>query len=177
MSELLTDARQPRRYIAQGEYATGDRPDEVIATVLGSCVAVCLFDPERGAGGMNHILLPDIDGADGRRTLFGAHAMELLINDLLKLGCRKSSLRGKLFGGARMIATLGRAGAMNGEFADRYLASEGIPVESRSIGGTLARRVEFWPSTGRARMRFIEDQSVEVEVQPKSTAGNAVELF
>lgn len=177
MSEQMTDARLPRRYIAQGEYATGDRPDDVIATVLGSCVAVCLFDPERGAGGMNHILLPDLEGSDGRRTLFGAHAMELLINDLLKLGCRKQALRGKLFGGARMIASLGRAGAMNGEFADRYLASEGIPVESRSLGGTLARRVEFWPASGRARMRFIEDQSVEVEARPRPPAGNAVELF
>lgn len=173
----MTDARQPRRYIAQGEYATGDSPEDVIATVLGSCVAVCLFDLDRGAGGMNHILLPDLDGAEGRRTLFGAHAMELLINDLLKVGCRKSNLRGKVFGGARMIASLGRAGAMNGEFADRYLASEGIPIESRSLGGTLARRVEFWPASGRARMRFIEDQAVEVEVRPRAPAGNAVELF
>lgn len=177
MAEQMMEARQPRRYIAQGEYATGDDPEEVIATVLGSCVAVCLFDPVRGAGGMNHILLPDIEGSDGRRTLFGAHAMELLINDLLKMGCRKSDLRGKVFGGARMIASLGRAGALNGEFVDRFLASEGIPVDSRSLGGTLARRVEFWPASGRARMRFIDDQPVELEVRPRPTSGNAVELF
>jgi len=177
VAEQIADARQPRRYIAQGEYATGEGPDDVIATVLGSCVAVCLFDPVRGAGGMNHILLPDLDGSDGRRTLFGAHAMELLINDLLKMGCRKTDLRGKLFGGARMIAMLGRAGAMNGEFADRFLAAEGIPVDSRSLGGSLARRVEFWPASGRARMRFIEDQAVEAPVRPQPSSGNAVELF
>lgn len=177
MTATGLDPRAPRRYIAQGEYATSTDPDAVIATVLGSCVAVCLYDPDRRGGGMNHILLPDFEGSDGRRTLFGAHSMEVLINELLKLGCRKSALRAKLFGGARMIASLGRAGQMNSDFVDRYLAAEGIPVDSRSLGGAMARRVEFWPALGRARMRFIEDQEPIEEVQPRRPAGNEVELF
>jgi chemotaxis protein CheD len=171
------DQRVPRRYIAQGEYAIGVQQDEVIATVLGSCVAVCLYDADRRMGGMNHILLPAGDSADDRRMLFGAHSMEVLINELMKRGASRQTLRAKIFGGACMIDTLGRAGQMNGEFAERYLQSEGIPVESRSLGGALARRVEFWPATGRARMRFIEDVAVLDERHQKPPQSNGVELF
>lgn len=171
------DPRTPRRYIAQGEYAIGQGRDQVIATVLGSCVAVCLFDAERSVGGMNHILLPEGDSIDDRRTLFGSHSMEVLINELMKVGAPRSALRAKIFGGARMIDTLGRAGQMNSDFAERYLRSEGIEIESRSLGGTLARRVEFWPASGRARMRFIEDLAGLDERNRKPPEPNGVELF
>lgn len=177
MSTAGEETRVPRKYIAQGEYAIGSQHDEVIATVLGSCVAVCLYDAAKGIGGMNHILLPEGDPSDNRRTLFGAHSMEVLINELMKVGAVRATLRAKVFGGARMIDTLGRAGQMNGDFAERYLQSEGITIESRSLGGTLARRVEFWPATGRARMRFIEDIAALEERNRKPPQPNGVELF
>lgn len=171
------DPRTARRYISQGEYAIGSDSDEVIATVLGSCVAVCLYDPERAVGGMNHILLPEGESIEDRRTLFGAHSMEVLINELMKSGARRTLLRAKFFGGARMIDSIGRAGQLNAEFAGRYLQSEGIAVEASSIGGTLARRVEFWPASGRARMRFIDDLAILDERGPKLPKPNGVELF
>lgn len=171
------DTRSLRRYIAQGEYAIGLHRDEVIATVLGSCVSVCLYDAFRSVGGMNHILLPDGESPDNRRTLFGAHSMEVLINELMKTGAQRSTLRAKLFGGARMIDLLGRAGQLNGDFAERYLQAEGIEIESRSLGGNRARRVEFWPSTGRARMRFIDDHAGLEEQARKPPQPNGVELF
>jgi len=171
------EPRTTRRYISQGEYAIGSNRDEVIATVLGSCVAVCLFDAGQSVGGMNHILLPKADSAEDRRTLFGAHSMEVLINELMKTGAQRSTLRAKVFGGARMIDSIGRAGQLNGDFAERYLRSEGIEIEARSIGGSLARRVEFWPASGRARMRFIDDLAILEERGTKLPQPNGVELF
>jgi len=174
---------QPRRkhHVIQGEHAVSGDADTVLTTVLGSCVAACLHDPVRGVGGMNHFLLAD--GADGETVAeeamrYGAYAMEVLINDLMKQGARRERLEAKLFGGAKMIETLHDVGSANAEFARRFLGDEGIPLVSASLGGRRARRVEFWPATGRARQRAVED-SMEMPA-PKGPApafGNDVELF
>ena len=144
--------------MVQGEhYVTGD-PEVTLTTILGSCVAVCLWDPERGVGGMNHFLLPEgkAEGAnEGRR--YGAFAMELLINELLRLGARRERLQAKLFGGARMFSGLSDVGASNVAFAERFMRDEGIPVMGTSLGGFGARRIQFWPTTGRAQQKTVTD--------------------
>lgn len=83
--------------------------------------------------------------------------MELLINGILKLGARRESLQAKLFGGAEMISGLSDIGGKNVAFAARYLEKEGIPNLGGSVGGALARRLQFWPATGRARQLFATD--------------------
>ena len=86
-------------YIVQGEYRVSRDPSEVLSTVLGSCVAVCLWDPAAKVGGMNHFLLPAAPGqGDAKMLRYGAHAMEVLINEVLKLGARRKALQAKLFG-------------------------------------------------------------------------------
>ncbi|MGR3272757.1 chemotaxis protein CheD [Thalassococcus profundi] len=144
--------------VLQGDFAITDSPDEVLSTVLGSCVAVCLFDPVRRIGGMNHFLLPSRDGAAGDDIRYGAYAMELLVNGLLRQGADRTRLAAKVFGGASMNARLRDIGAMNGAFALKFLADEGIPCLSQSLGGTLARRIRFWPVTGQARQLLVPDQ-------------------
>ena len=149
-----------RVHVGQGEhYVTSDR-DVVLSTVLGSCVAMCLRDPVAGVGGMNHFLLPEGAGAGtdaGRR--YGAYAMELLINDVLKAGGRRDRLEAKLFGGARMFGGLSDVGASNAAFAEKFLRDEGIPVVGSSLGGLAARRVQYWPTTGRAQQRTVTDNA------------------
>jgi len=164
------------RHIGQGEFATGDGSGAAIATILGSCVATCLFDRGAGLGGMNHFLLPEGGGSAIQPSSFGTHAMELLINALIKQGAIRSRLEAKVFGGARMIKGLSDIGARNAEFVRDFLRREGIACVAQSLGGTSARRVEFWPETGRARQRMVAQTPVP-EMPVKVEASSDVELF
>lgn len=169
-------------HVIQGEHAVSSSADALMTTVLGSCVAACLHDPVAGVGGMNHFLLAE--GVDGERfkeeqMRYGAYAMEVLINGLMKLGARRERLEAKLFGGAKLFDQLSDVGAANAAFARRFLQDEGIPIVAASLGGRRARRVEFWPGSGRARQREV-DQAPElppVNRRPAAPADGGVELF
>ena len=156
--ENVSNRPGKRVHVVQGEHHVSSDPDVMLTTILGSCVAVCLRDTEVGFGGMNHFLLPEgkAEGLDeGRR--YGAFAMELLINELLRNGGRRERMEAKLFGGARMFGGLSDVGASNAAFAEKFLRDEGIPVVGGSLGGFGARRVQYWPSTGRAQQRTVTD--------------------
>jgi len=145
-----------------GEYFC-TREDRVLSTVLGSCVAVALFDPGSGIGGLNHFMLPgSVDTAgpllsDSAR--YGMNAMELLINDMLKTGVRKQDLRAKVFGAASLLefsgGTAGRISESNIRFTFSYLKAEGIPVLSRDVGGDLPREIFFFSRTGKVLLKRI----------------------
>ncbi|MFZ0267830.1 chemotaxis protein CheD [Caulobacter sp.] len=155
-------------HVTQGESHVSADPSVVMTTVLGSCIAACLRDPTTGIGGMNHFLLPDSgdrskDGGDAVR--YGAYAMELLINGLLKKGARRDRLEAKIFGGGKLFDGLSDVGASNAAFAERFLRDEGIPIVSSSTGGLSARRVEFWPASGRVRQRLVAVDNAPVEVR------------
>ena len=131
-----------------------------ITTLLGSCVAACLYDPVAKIGGMNHILLPGTmqAGDEGLATRYGVHAMELLINRIMKLGGSKQNLRAKVFGGAKMLSFAPGVidiAAMNSEFILEFLKRERIPLEAYSLGGTSAVTVWFEPITGKVQIRRI----------------------
>jgi chemotaxis protein CheD len=148
-----------KMHVIQGEHAVSRDQNVVMTTLLGSCIAVCLHDPVAGVGGMNHFLLAETN--DGVRfedaaMRYGAYAMEVLINDLMKMGASRDRLEAKIFGGAKMFEALNDVGVGNAAFAKRFLQDEGIPVTGVSVGGRRARRVEFWPVTGRARQREVE---------------------
>ena len=154
-------------YLVQGEFRVSCDAQESLSTVLGSCVAVCLWDPGGRMGGMNHFLLPAAPGqADAKTLRYGAHAMEMLINELLKLGARRRALQAKLFGGANVTDVLGPIGQSNADFAVNYLRTEDIPCIAKSLGGTQARRIVFRPSTGHVRQLIIQDAAPEVRPAP-----------
>ena len=168
-----------RIHVVQGEHHISSDPDVILTTILGSCVAVCMRDPKTGVGGMNHFLLPSgkAEGLDeGRR--YGAYAMELLINELLRSGARRDRLEAKLFGGARMFGGLSDVGASNAAFARQFLKTENIPCVAESLGGQQARRITFHPATGRARQLLIPNEQVdEARPPPKPAPKTSVELF
>ena len=165
-------------HITQGEWAVGSREDQVISTILGSCVSCCLWDPVAGVGGMNHMLLTISTAGSDPCNLAGINAMELLINDILKQGGRRDRLRAKAFGGARMVEGLSGIGQANCDFTLDFLAREGIHCEGQSLGGDTARHVMFWPATGRALLKVRTDQVIAEErpMEPQ-TEGNDLELF
>ncbi|AJY31827.1 cheD chemotactic sensory transduction family protein [Burkholderia thailandensis 34] len=129
--------------------------DVMLATVLGSCVSVCMFDSAARVGGMNHFMLPGSgNGArnDSLSSLYGVNAMELLINGLLRRGALKWRLRAKLFGGGCVMQSLSdtRIGERNAAFVRAYLDAEGIRSVGGDMLGTRPRRVCYFPTTGRA---------------------------
>mgnify|MGYP000256457851 CR=1 FL=1 len=166
-------------HVIQGEYRVSDDPGIVLTTILGSCVATCLCDPVARVGGINHFLLPDGNGGDGLGFRYGLLAMELLINGLLKSGADKARLQAKLFGGARMNNSLVRIGDANAAFAREFLKAEGIRCQSESLGGTLARRIRYVPTTGAAQQMMLSDQDDPVPSQRRTrpAASDDVTLF
>lgn len=154
-------------YVLQGEYRVSRDPDAVLSTILGSCVAVCLWDDKAGVGGMNHFLLPFGPKASvAMPERYGVHAMETLINALLKEGARRAHLQAKLFGGARLSTTLSDIGQSNARFAREFLATEDLPCRAESLGGTSARRVLFRPATGQARQLLVPETNVDAAPSP-----------
>jgi chemotaxis receptor (MCP) glutamine deamidase CheD len=142
--------------VATGDVATSKKP-VVMRTILGSCVAVCLYDPSVPAGGMNHILLPG-SYLDGRCTRLGVYAMELLINELMKLGGDRRRFVAKAFGGANVMRGLKTAtiGDDNAEFVRKFLAAERIPMVAERLGGNHAVEISFSTDSGKAVVRSVD---------------------
>jgi len=129
----------------------------LLQTLLGSCVAVCLRDPVTRAGGMNHILLPG-KCDDNQPSRCGVHAMELLINAVMKEGGDRRRLVAKVFGGGNVIASLQSPtiGELNAAFIREFLATEGIPLVAQRLGGTHAVQVHFRTDTGKAILHSVD---------------------
>ncbi len=170
---MTSEAVARRVHVIQGEYKVINDPAVVLTTILGSCVAACMRDPVIGVGGMNHFLLPgsaETMASGGDATRYGVHLMELLINGLLKQGARRDRLEAKIFGGARTIARFSNVGEQNAMFARRFLLDEGIKIVGESTGGEHGRKLEYWPSSGRARqyaLTGVETQkTVALEQRP-----------
>jgi chemotaxis protein CheD len=146
-----------------GEYfATGS--DMLLVTVLGSCVSLCLRDRDSGFGGMNHFMLPEGQGESAR---YGAYAMEVLINEILKRGGRRERLEAKLFGGGAVLADLTslNVGERNSAFALDYLKTEGIPVSAQDLLGAWPRKVYYFPASGRVRLKTLRERHNETIVR------------
>jgi chemotaxis protein CheD len=169
--------------IVQGEHAVSRDPETIFSTVLGSCVSACLHDPVALAGGMNHFLLPGEQASRKGREIerYGVYLMEVLINDLMKIGARRERLQAKLFGGANMVRGLSDVGAQNAEFARRFLRHEGIKIVGEDLGGARARRVQFQPVSGRARQIYVAPGpnfvAAEVANSGAIQTGGDIELF
>lgn len=153
--------------VVQGDFAVSDDPSVIMSTVLGSCVAMCLFDAANHVGGMNHFLLPTSSRAESDDLKYGINAIELLINRLLKSGAARCNLQAKLFGGARMTDHSRGIGAENAAFAKDFLEREGIACVSSSLGGEQARRVQFVPTTGAARQLQITGMALDEVIRPR----------
>jgi len=145
-------------------YVTTD--DELITTVLGSCVSACIRDAVVGIGGMNHFMLPETsqsrlrsrdESVVGTALRYGNYAMEHLINTILQYGGKRKNLEVKLFGGGKIIATLGDVGSRNIQFVLDYVDTEALKLISQDLGDIYPRKVNFFPKSGRVRMKKIKD--------------------
>lgn len=143
-----------------GEVAASQSPI-VLDTLLGSCVAACLYDPVLRAGGINHILLPNC-GVGDRSPRCGVHAMELLINELMKLGGDRRRFVAKAFGGANVLKGIRMLpiGERNVKFVREFLAAEKIPLVGERLGGAHAIHLYFRTDTGKATVHTVDGSSL-----------------
>jgi chemotaxis protein CheD len=155
--------------ILPGEFYV-TREDEVIETVLGSCVAACIRNPRLSIGGMNHFMLPrpGNSGNDawekvaGRATRYGSASMEQLINSVLSAGGTRQELEVKIFGGGRVVAKLSDIGARNLEFVREFLRQEGLKVAAEDSGDICSRHVQYFPRSGRVRVRHLSARAAQL---------------
>ncbi len=166
--------------VIQGDYAVSEDPEVMMTTILGSCVSVCLFDSVRKIGGMNHFLLPGYCDSSSGTMSCGLNMMELLINALQRKGAARNRLQAKLFGGSNMNEGLTDIGMQNADFARDFLRHEGIPMIGESLGGNFARRIRYWPVTGKARQMEVtayEKIPVVQAVEKPGVTSSDVEFF
>jgi len=170
------------------------RSGPVLKTLLGSCVSACLFDPVSRVAGMNHILLStkaDIKSFDSSAR-YGIHAMEILINEMLKLGAKRSRLQAKAFGGGNVLVTTNNEnspGQRNVEFLLDYLRFEKIPLLAYDFGGPWTRVLQFQTDSfevfvkkteNRLRGETINEESrlqTQISKKPEEDEGGEITLF
>ena len=162
-------------------YVTNDR-NEMLTTILGSCISACIRDPVAGIGGMNHFLLPGDAGgvptADAAR--YGTYAMESLINTIIKMGGRKDRLEIKVFGGGNVISSSAKIGSKNAQFIRDFLMKEGYHIASSDLEGDQPRRVHYYPATGKVMLKKLQrgdnpGLAKEEESYRKSIAAKPIE--
>jgi chemotaxis protein CheD len=174
-----------------GEYYVTDK-DMLLVTVLGSCVAACIRDSQSGIGGMNHFMLPE-NGLDANAPVnssarYGIYAMEILINQLLKLGACRSNLEAKVFGGGNVLdgLTVANVGQRNADFVLEFLATEQIRVVAQDLVDIYPRKVYFFPRSSQVlvkKLRKVHSNTVSEREQEygkrlrQSNLGGDVELF
>lgn len=148
--------------ILPGEYYVTGR-DMVLVTVLGSCVSVCLRDKLSGIGGMNHFMLPDSsaerDSPASASARYGAYAMEVLVNGLIKLGAHRTLFEAKVFGGGNVLPgmTVSNIGQRNADFALHFLSVEKIRVVARDLIDIYPRKVYYFPKSGKVLVKKLRN--------------------
>jgi chemotaxis protein CheD len=176
--------------VLPGECYVTPSPDELLVTVLGSCVSACIRDPRTGLGGMNHFMLPTGKaggwGDELHSMRYGNFAMEKLINELLKRGCPRSEMEIKVFGGGNVIDSNNAIGSKNAEFVLSFLKNEGLKWAAEDLGGQYPRRIQYSPANGRVTRKFLGGGDREIIARnelefadtlgKKETAGD-IQLF
>ena len=161
--------------------------DMMVMTVLGSCIAACIYDPRVRVGGMNHFMLPDGGTDAGGR--YGSYAMELLINEMMKLGARRETMQAKVFGGGQVMHTFTtmNVGERNTQFVLDYLQTERIAVISKDVLDIHPRKVCYFPASGKAMVKRLahshpetletQERKSSASVVAKAVSGGSVDLF
>lgn len=155
----MTD--QSKIFIYPGKLYSSKSPI-LLSTILGSCVAVCLYDDVKKVGGMNHYMLPLWNGEGLASPKYGNVAIEALITKMLFFGCKKRNIKAKIFGGASVIKTnhdLYNIGERNIQLAERILEKENIKIVAKSVGGFHGRKILMNTENFQVRQKFIEKKN------------------
>lgn len=149
------------KYINIGEFYIGIDPTEV-HTIVGSCIAVCLYDRFKKIGGMNHYLIPLWNGNGAQSPKYGNIAIRKLVEGMLESGCRVENLEAKIFGGGNVIDTVSLESMLVGKknivIAQKLLNEYRIPITARDVGGDMGRRIVLESQTGKVMLNYIHKE-------------------
>jgi len=175
--------------ILPGEYYVTSN-QEVVTTVLGSCISVCVYDPVNSIGGMNHFMLPsgtsdnDIMSQSFR---YGDVAMEKLVNVILRHGGNKAELIFKAFGGGQIIKNMTSIGQRNISFLHKFMTMEGYKLSASDLGGPHPRKVVFNPLDGKVKLKRLQhmhndtilerENRYETEISSQEEVTGEIDLF
>ncbi len=169
--------------ILPGEYYV-TLSGEAVATVLGSCISACIRDRQLGIGGMNHFMLPANRGSTsgGSQMLpsdanrYGNHAMESLINDILKSGGRREHLEVKIVGGGRILENMTNIGQMNIDFVRTYIKTERLQLIGEDVGDIFPRKVIYFPAEGTVRVKKLRTLHNSTIIERETNYQHALEV-
>jgi chemotaxis protein CheD len=154
---------RPLAKLLPGEYYVTTH-DEIIFTVLGSCVSACVRDRKLGIGGMNHFMLPQDrsggtsnwgEGSVSSATRYGNVAMDRLVSDILSLGGHREDLEFKVMGGGKVLDMALDVGGHNVQFIRDYMRREGFQIMAEDLGHDFARKLYYSPKNGKARVKRL----------------------
>lgn len=151
---------RPKHFLYPGAIYINPEP-YLITTILGSCIAVCLYDPVLKIGGMNHYMLPLWNGQGLASPRYGNFAIKKLIDNIESLGSSRKNIRAKIFGGAEIISTnvsQFMIGERNISIAKELLHEENIPIIASSVGGKYGRKIIFDTYSGEVRQKYVGSQ-------------------
>ena len=154
---MLSKEEISKHYLMSSNLFASDQP-YLIDTLLGSCVAVCLWDLNLKIGGVNHYMLPFWNGEGLASPKYGNIAIEKLLEKMLSLGCRQSSLVAKVFGGAHQFEQGDlriQVGDRNIHVAQSMLDDLRIPIVSSDLGGEKGGKIRFYTITGEVWMKYL----------------------
>lgn len=141
-----------------GLYITNN--DELISTVLGSCISVCVRDTVNGIAAMNHFMVPDMSHENSQESneelfRYGRYSMDYMLKQLYSLGAVTNMLEVKVFGGGAIISSVGDVGNDNINFINRYLINHQLISTNQDMGGELPRKVKFFVKTGKVYVKHM----------------------
>ena len=164
--------------ILPGEYYVTGR-DMLLVTVLGSCVSACIRDTKLGIGGMNHFMLPEGDPHNplSESARYGGYAMEVLLNQLIKMGASRNRLEAKVFGGGAVMRgfTLHNVGERNSDFVQEYLSAEHIRIVAQDLRDIYPRKVYYFPYTGRVLVKKLKQVHNNTILQREAEYGSRLQ--
>lgn len=143
--------------LRMGEHFVSSSKD-VVSTVLGSCISVCLYDEESNINGMNHFMLPK-QGYDRKHNSsfsYGEHSLPHLISHMIDMGANKESIKAKIFGGSRILSTKESIGQKNIDFIKEFLKGHNIPIVNEDIGGKVGRHIYFDTNTKKVFVKNLK---------------------
>ena len=140
------------------------KQEYVVTTILGSCVAICLWDKYINMGGINHFMLPLWKGNGLASPRYGNIAIERIIKKMISMGSKQENLKAKIFGGAKVIGNEQRfnIGERNISVSRELLKSFKIPIIVSNVGGTQGRKIFFFTQTGQIRMKLLKENNFKV---------------
>ncbi len=136
------------------------REPDILRTVLGSCVGICLYDSEKKVGGLAHIMLPVMSDTASNRKKYADTAIPMLLEEMEKQGAQRSRITAKISGGAAMFkmsanSMMSEIGRNNIKKVREILESMGIKILGEDVGGDYGRTIDFYTENGQVKVKSL----------------------